>query len=116
MNGGFIDMLNQKVDKSSPRLLEGDEICPPYKEDLQNHFERIGYMLDPNHPDLMKLDPRYLVPPTESLKLYGYANQGNYGDVTGDRPGVFSIQDRMLWDAWAKYRGQSMDEAKVNFI
>ena len=56
------------------------------------------------------------MPPTESLKLYGYANQGNYGDVTGDRPGVFSIQDRMLWDAWAKYRGQSMDEAKVNFI
>ena len=56
------------------------------------------------------------MPPTESLKLYGYANQGNYGDVTGDRPGVFSIQDRMLWDAWAKYRGQSYDEALVNFI
>tara|TARA_B110000285_G_scaffold232002_1_gene302058 strand:+ start:292 stop:438 length:147 start_codon:yes stop_codon:yes gene_type:complete len=48
-------------------------------------------MLDPNHPDLMKLDPRYQCAPNDALKLYAYASQGNYGDVTGERPGVFSV-------------------------
>lgn len=73
-------------------------------------------MLDPNHPELMKLDPRYKLPPNDALQLYAYASQGNYGDVTGDRPGVFSVQDRLLWDAWNGVKGETKDQAKVNFI
>ena len=85
-------MLGTKGDTAHPlRLLDEAQACTPYKEDLENKFERIGYMLDPNHPDLMKLDPRYQCAPNDALKLYAYASQGNYGDVTGERPGVFSV-------------------------
>ena len=73
-------------------------------------------MLDPNSPDKMKLNPIYQVAPSDALKLYAYASQATYGDVTGEQPSIFDIKNRALYDAWAECRGMSKHEAKQHFI
>ena len=104
-------MLNDGSDLQL-RLLEGQSNCHPYVEDFQEHYERIGYMVDPNSPDKMKLNPIYEASTSDALKLYAYASQGTYGDVTGEQPSIFDIKNRALWDAWAECRGMSKHEAK----
>lgn len=65
-------MLDNKHHDNHPIVQESN--CHPYVEDFQEHYERIGYMLDPNSPDKMKLNPIYDIPPNDGLKLYAYAS------------------------------------------
>jgi acyl-CoA-binding protein len=50
------------------------------------------------------------------LKLYALYKQGSAGDVSGDRPGGFDFVGAAKYDAWAKVKGLSQDEAKRQYI
>lgn len=50
------------------------------------------------------------------LKLYAYYKQGSQGDVTGNRPGFTDFVGRAKYDAWAKLKGNSQDEAMQGYI
>ncbi len=50
------------------------------------------------------------------LKLYSYYKQATDGDVKGDRPGGFDFVGGAKYDAWAKLKGMSADEAMQNYI
>jgi acyl-CoA-binding protein len=50
------------------------------------------------------------------LKLYAYYKQATEGDVKGTRPGGFEFVAGAKYDAWAKLKGTSKDEAMQNYI
>jgi len=50
------------------------------------------------------------------LKLYSYYKQATDGDVKGARPGGFDFVGGAKYDAWAKLKGMSGDEAMTNYI
>jgi diazepam-binding inhibitor (GABA receptor modulator, acyl-CoA-binding protein) len=50
------------------------------------------------------------------LKLYSFYKQATDGDVKGDRPGGFDFVGAAKYDAWAKLKGSSADEAMQNYI
>jgi acyl-CoA-binding protein len=50
------------------------------------------------------------------LKLYSYYKQASEGDVKGERPGGFDFVGGAKYDAWAKLKGMSKDEAMQNYI
>jgi acyl-CoA-binding protein len=50
------------------------------------------------------------------LKLYAYYKQASEGDVKGDRPGGFDFVGGAKYDAWAKLKGTSRDEAMQGYI
>jgi|FrelakmetLWP11LW_1041352.scaffolds.fasta_scaffold75533_2 acyl-CoA-binding protein len=50
------------------------------------------------------------------LKLYSLYKQGSEGDVHGDKPGFFDFVGAAKYDAWAKLKGTSKDEAMKKYI
>lgn len=50
------------------------------------------------------------------LQLYALFKQGTEGDVAGRRPGFTDMIGRAKYDAWAKVKGQSKDEAMKGYI
>jgi diazepam-binding inhibitor (GABA receptor modulator, acyl-CoA-binding protein) len=50
------------------------------------------------------------------LKLYSYYKQATDGDVKGERPGGFDFVGGAKYDAWAKLKGTSKDEAMTSYI
>jgi diazepam-binding inhibitor (GABA receptor modulator, acyl-CoA-binding protein) len=50
------------------------------------------------------------------LKLYSLYKQATDGDVKGDRPGGFDFVGGAKYDAWAKLKGMSADDAMTNYI
>jgi diazepam-binding inhibitor (GABA receptor modulating acyl-CoA-binding protein) len=50
------------------------------------------------------------------LKLYSYYKQATEGDVTGERPGGFDFVGGAKYDAWAKLKGTSGDDAMTHYI
>ncbi len=50
------------------------------------------------------------------LKLYSYYKQALEGDVAGERPGGFDFVGGAKYDAWAKLRGMSPEEAMQNYV
>jgi diazepam-binding inhibitor (GABA receptor modulator, acyl-CoA-binding protein) len=50
------------------------------------------------------------------LQLYGLYKQGTAGDVSGARPGILDMQGRMKYDAWAKLKGASSEQAMNDYI
>ncbi len=50
------------------------------------------------------------------LKLYAYFKQGSTGDVEGKRPGFTDLVGRAKYDAWAKLRGTSTEEAMRHYV
>lgn len=50
------------------------------------------------------------------LKLYGLYKQGTSGDVVGARPGILDMQGRMKYDAWAKLKGASAEQAMQDYV
>jgi len=50
------------------------------------------------------------------LKLYSYYKQATQGDVSGERPGGLDFVGGAKYDAWAKLKGMSADEAMTNYI
>ena len=50
------------------------------------------------------------------LRLYGLYKQGSEGDVKGDKPGFFDFVGTAKYEAWAKLKGTSQDEAKQKYV
>lgn len=56
--------------------------------------------------------------PSNELKLefYGLYKQATEGDVSGKRPGMMDFVGRAKYDAWAKLKGMSRDDAMKQYI
>ena len=64
--------------------------------------------------DSKKLDKR---PDNDTLlKLYACYKQGSSGDVAGKRPGFTDLVGRAKYDAWAKLKGTSKEDAMRQYI
>lgn len=50
------------------------------------------------------------------LQLYALYKQGTEGDVQGRRPGFTDMIGRAKYDAWARVKGQTNDEAMKNYV
>ena len=49
------------------------------------------------------------------LKLYALYKQATIGDVEGKRPGFTDMIGRAKYDAWAGIKGQSSNDAMVEY-
>jgi acyl-CoA-binding protein len=78
-----------------------------HKDDLKKRFEAAASAAKQTkkRPDNATL-----------LKLYSYYKQATQGDVSGERPGGFDFVGGAKYDAWAKLKGMSADEAMTNYI
>jgi len=56
--------------------------------------------------------------PGDKLKLQLYANfkQATEGDVQGDKPGFTDFVNRAKYEAWAKLKGTSSEDAMKAYI
>ena len=56
--------------------------------------------------------------PGNDLKLRLYANykQASEGDVTGEKPGFTDFVNRAKYEAWAKLKGTSSEEAMKAYV
>lgn len=52
----------------------------------------------------------------DMLELYSLYKQGSQGDVSGKRPGALNMVARAKYDAWAKRKGMSQDEAMDQYV
>jgi diazepam-binding inhibitor (GABA receptor modulator, acyl-CoA-binding protein) len=50
------------------------------------------------------------------LKLYAYFKQATSGDASGERPGGFDFVRQAKFDAWAKVKGTSQQEAMKHYV
>jgi acyl-CoA-binding protein len=52
----------------------------------------------------------------ELLELYALYKQATAGDVSGSRPGMLDMKGRAKYDAWAKKKGASKDDAMTKYV
>ena len=52
----------------------------------------------------------------ELLQLYGLYKQATEDDVAGSRPGMLDLKGRAKYDAWAKRKGTSKDDAMKAYV
>ena len=52
----------------------------------------------------------------ELLQLYGLYKQATEGDVAGSWPGMLDLKGRAKYDAWAKRKGTSKDDAMKAYV
>lgn len=50
------------------------------------------------------------------LSLYAFYKQATEGDVAGSRPGMLDLKGRAKYDAWAKAKGLSKDDAMKKYV
>jgi diazepam-binding inhibitor (GABA receptor modulating acyl-CoA-binding protein) len=50
------------------------------------------------------------------LKLYAHYKQATEGDVKGDKPGFTDFVNRAKYEAWAKLKGTSAEEAMKAYV
>ena len=50
------------------------------------------------------------------LKLYAHYKQATEGDVKGDKPGFTDFVNRAKYEAWAKLKGTSSEEAMKGYV
>jgi len=76
-------------------------------DDLQSEFQQAA-------EDVQGLGER---PDNDTLlKLYALYKQGSEGDVHGPQPGFFDFVGTAKYEAWAKLRGSSRDDAMRRYI
>ncbi len=57
------------------------------------------------------------MPSTDDLlELYALFKQGTVGDVSGSRPGMLDMKGRAKFDAWAKKKGLTKDDAMEKYV
>jgi acyl-CoA-binding protein len=52
----------------------------------------------------------------DMLFLYSHYKQGSEGDVKGSRPGMMDMINRAKYDAWAKLKGMSKEQAQQQYV
>jgi acyl-CoA-binding protein len=50
------------------------------------------------------------------LRLYAHFKQASEGDVSGDKPGFTDFVGRAKYDAWAKLKGTSQEDAMKAYV
>lgn len=50
------------------------------------------------------------------LVLYGLYKQATAGDVSGPKPGIFKVEARAKYEAWASVEGTTPDEARAEYV
>ena len=50
------------------------------------------------------------------LKLYAHYKQATEGDVAGDKPGFTDFVNRSKYEAWAKLKGTSPEDAMAAYV
>ena len=50
------------------------------------------------------------------LRLYAHYKQATEGDVAGDKPGFTDFVNRAKYEAWAKLKGTSPEQAMAAYI
>ena len=50
------------------------------------------------------------------LFLYAHFKQAADGDVSGKRPGMLDMVGRAKYDAWAKLKGMSAEDARSKYV
>jgi acyl-CoA-binding protein len=76
-------------------------------DDLQRQFQQAA-------EDVQALGER---PDNDTLlKLYALYKQGSEGDVHGSEPGFFDYVGTAKYEAWAKLRGTSREDAMRRYI
>lgn len=50
------------------------------------------------------------------LFLYAHYKQGSAGDASGKRPGMLDMVNRAKFDAWAKLKGITKEEAQQKYV
>ena len=50
------------------------------------------------------------------LELYALYKQGTAGDADGKRPGMLDVKGRAKYDAWAKQKGKTRDQAMEAYV
>jgi len=50
------------------------------------------------------------------LRLYAHYKQATEGDVKGEKPGFTDFVNRAKYEAWAKLKGTSAEEAMKGYI
>lgn len=75
--------------------------------DLQDSFEQAARDVQtlPERPDNETL-----------LRLYAFYKQGSEGDVSGAKPGFFDFVGTAKYEAWAKLKGTSREEAQRKYV
>ena len=75
--------------------------------DLKRQFEQAA-------KDVQNLPER---PENDTLlRLYALYKQGAEGDVSGPKPGFFDFVGTAKYEAWAKLKGTSQDEAMQKYV
>ena len=52
----------------------------------------------------------------DMLRIYALYKQATEGDVSGERPGAFSVVARAKYDAWAKHKGTDSTKAMESYV
>lgn len=75
--------------------------------DLKSRFEQASKDVQslPERPDNDTL-----------LRLYALYKQGSEGDVSGPKPGFFDFVGTAKYEAWAKLKGTTSEEAMKKYI
>lgn len=50
------------------------------------------------------------------LTMYALYRQATDGDVSGKRPGMLNVVERAKYDAWAKRKGMTRDQAMQAYV
>lgn len=50
------------------------------------------------------------------LRLYALYKQGSEGDVSSAKPGFFDFVGTAKYEAWAKLKGTTLDEAMQKYV
>lgn len=76
-------------------------------QDLQGQFQQAA-------EDVKGLSKR----PSDQalLQLYAWYKQATAGDVAGKRPGFMDMAGRFKYDAWAKVKGTSQEDAMRAYV
>lgn len=75
--------------------------------DLRKRFEQAAKDVQnlPDRPDNNTL-----------LRLYALYKQGTQGDVGGDKPKFFDFVGTAKYEAWARLRGTSQEDAMKQYV
>ena len=74
-------------------------------------FEKVAALVGDKSTPVARKSTR-----AEKLKLYGLYKQATAGSARPARPGIFNVDGRMRWDAWAAVEQLSKEEARREYV
>jgi diazepam-binding inhibitor (GABA receptor modulating acyl-CoA-binding protein) len=97
----------QKTPAGSAKAAAKPAVTPAAADDLRTRFESAAAAAKQTkqRPDNATM-----------LKLYSHYKQATEGDVQGARPGGFDFVGAAKYDAWAKLKGTTRDDAMQAYI